>query len=143
MNKEYLIAPDGQRFSTAITVIGILAIIHAVAGILRAVQWFDIGSDLMGQGLLLVPLVGVIAIGRGVFVTTIALLFLVFACGLFLQQSWARWLGIVLAFTNLLLVLSLLIQGESLARALPWVVVPAVILIYLTSAMDSSAVGDR
>ncbi len=97
----------------------------------------------MGQGLLLVPLVGVIAIARGVFVATIALLFLVFACGLFLQQSWAIWLGIVLAFTNLLLVLSLLIQGESLARALPWVVVPAVILIYLTSAMDSSAVGDR
>ena len=140
MNEGYLIAADGRRVSTTIIVIGILAVIHAVAGILRAVQWFDIGSDLMGQGLLLVPLVGVIAIARGVFVTTLALLFIVFACGLFLRQSWARWLGIVLAITNLLLVLSLLLQGESLPRALPWAVVPAIILIYLPAdRRDSSS----
>lgn len=113
------------------TTIAILALVHGVAGLLRAVQWFDIGSDLMGQGLLLVPLVGVITVARGVLVTTLALLFIVFACGLFWQRSWVRWLGIVLAITNLLLVLSLLLQGESLARALPWAVVPAIILIYL------------
>ena len=113
------------------TIIAILALAQGVAGILRAFQWFDIGSDLMGQGLLLVPLAGMISIARGVLVTTLALLFIVFACGLFWQRSWARWLGIVLAITNLLLVLSLLLQGESLARALPWAVVPAIILIYL------------
>lgn len=129
--KEANPTTEDRGVSTAILVIGILAIIHAVAGVLRSVQWFDIGGDLMGQGLLLVPLVGVIAIARGVFVATLALLFIVFACALFLQRSWARWLGMALAITNLLLVLSLLLQGESLARALLWAVVPAIILIYL------------
>ena len=129
--KEANPTTEDRGVSAAILVIGILAIIHAVAGVLRSVQWFDIGGDLMGQGLLLVPLVGVIAIARGVFVATLALLFIVFACALFLQRSWARWLGMALAITNLLLVLSLLLQGESLARALLWAVVPAIILIYL------------
>lgn len=129
--KEANPTTEDRGVSTAVLVIGILAIIHAVAGVLRSVQWFDIGGDLMGQGLLLVPLVGVIAIARGVFVATLALLFIVFACALFLQRSWARWLGMALAITNLLLVLSLLLQGESLARALLWAVVPAIILIYL------------
>ena len=124
-------AQELLRRNAGVTIIAILALAQGVAGILRAFQWFDIGSDLMGQGLLLVPLAGMISIARGVLVTTLALLFIVFACGLFWQRSWARWLGIVLAITNLLLVLSLLLQGESLARALPWAVVPAIILIYL------------
>jgi hypothetical protein len=140
MKEANPIATEDRGVSTAIIVIGILAIIHAVAGLLRSVQWFGMGSDLMGKGLLLVPLLGVLTIARGVFTTTLALLFLVFACGLFLQRSWTRWLGIALAATNLLLVLSLLLQGESLARALPWAVVPAIILIYLPAdRRDSSS----
>ena len=136
--KEANPTTEDRGVSTAVLVIGILAIIHAVAGVLRSVQWFDIGGDLMGQGLLLVPRVGVIAIARGVFVATLALLFIVFACALFLQRSWARWLGMALAITNLLLVLSLLLQGESLARALLWAVVPAIILIYLPAGPPAS-----
>ena len=112
-------------------IVAILALLQGVAGILRAFQWFDVGGDLMGQGLFLLPLTGVIAIARGVLVVTVALSFIVFACGLLLKQSWAKWMGIVAAVVSLLLVFSLLIQGESLARAVPWAVIPAIILIYL------------
>lgn len=125
--------------NTGMTIIAMLAVAHAAAGILRALRWFDMGSDLMGQGLLLVPFVGVLAFARGALVALLAALFVVFAFAAFLQRSWARPLGIVLAVANLLLVFSLMIQGESFARALPWVVVPAAILIYLLCGTDSAA----
>lgn len=120
--------------NVGMTIIAILAIVQGVAGILRALQWVDVGSDLMGKGLLLLPLTGAIAIARGALVAVIALSFILFACGLFLEQSWAKTFGIVVAVINLLLAFSLLIQGESLARAVPWVVIPAVILLYLTGS---------
>ena len=135
--------PKRNAGMTIIVIVAILAIVQGVAGILRTFQWFEVGGDLMGKGLFLLPLTGVIAIARGALVAVIALSFILFACGLFFEQSWAKWLGIVVAVINLLLVFSLLIQGEPLARAVPWAVIPAIILIHLTSAMGSSAVGDR
>jgi hypothetical protein len=129
--------------SAWIRVIGILAIVQGVAGILRALQWVDVGGDLMGKGLLLLPLTGVIAIARGALIAVIALSFIIFACGLFLNQSWAKTLGIVVAVINLLLAFSLLMQGESLARAVPWVVIPAFILIYLTAIGEQKLGSNR
>ena len=115
-----------------VTIIALLAIVQGVAGILRASHWFDAGGDLIGQGLFLLPLTGAIAMARGVLVAALSLSFIIFAAGLFLEQSWAKWLGIIVAVINLLLVVSLLIQGESLARAVPWAVIPAIILMHLT-----------
>ena len=125
------------------SLVAILALLQGVAGILRAFQWFDAGGDLMGQGLFLLPLTGAIAIMRGALISAIALSFILFACGLFWGQSWAKWLGIVVAVINLLLVFSLLIQGESLARAVPWAVIPAIILIHLTGIRDREPAGNR
>jgi len=121
--------------------IATLAALQGAGGILRAFQWFDMGSDLLGQGLLLVPLVGVFAFARGALVALLAALFFVFAIGAFLQRSWARPLGIGISIVNLLLVLNIVVQGDSLVRALPWAVVPAVILIYLSLAGGSRAPG--
>ena len=126
-----------------IKIVAILALVQGVAGILRAFQWIDVGGDLMGQGLFLLPLTGAIAIARGAFIAVIALSFILFACGLLLEQGWAKWLGIVVAVINLLLVFSLLMQGESLARAVPWVVIPALILIYLTANGEQELGGNR
>jgi hypothetical protein len=88
----------------------------------------------MGQGLLLLPLTGVLAYARGAMVALLALLFVVFAFGAFLRRTWARPLGIALAVVNLLLVGSLVLQGEPLTRAAPWAVIPAVMLIHFLSA---------
>jgi hypothetical protein len=130
-----------MQTSSGFKLIGILGALQGAGGILRAFQWFDIGSDLLGQGLLLLPLVGVLAFARGALVALIAALFFVFAIGAFLQRSWARPLGIGISIVNLLLILNILVQGDSLVRALPWAVVPAVILIYLLRAGGSRAPG--
>jgi len=116
-----------------LTIVAVLALVQSIAGVLRGLEWFNVGSDLMGQGLLLLPLIGLVAIGSGVLVAVLALLLLVFACGALLQRSWARWLGIFLAIVNLLMVVSVVAQGDSPARALGWAIVPVVMLFYLSS----------
>jgi len=131
--------PVVPKRTLGLTIVAVLAFVQSIAGVLRALQWFDVGSDLMGQGLLLLPLIGLVAIGRGVFVAVLALLLLVFACGALLQRSWARWLGIFLAVVNLLMVVSVVIQGESPVRALVWAIVPLVMLGYLFSAPGRQA----
>lgn len=124
-----------------LTVVAVLALVQSVAGVLRALQWVDVGSDLLGQGLLIMPLIGLVAIGRGMLVAVLALSLLVFACGALLQRGWARWLGIFLAIVNLLMVLSVVSQGESPARALVWAIVPVAMLGYLFSSPGRQALG--
>jgi hypothetical protein len=99
------------------------------------------GSDLLGQGLLLLPLVGVLAFARGAIVALLALLFLLFAFGAFRKRSWAWSLGIVLSVANLLLVLSLAVQAESVVSAVPWAVIPIIMLIYLLSPAGRESLG--
>ncbi len=125
--------------NTGMTIIAVLALVQGALGVLRTLHWFDAGSDLMGQGLLLFPMMGVVAFFRGAFVAVIALLYVVFACGALLGRSWARWLGIVVAIVTLLLVVSVVIQGESPVRALVWSIVPVVIIGYLLSSAGRRA----
>jgi hypothetical protein len=125
--------------NTGMTVVAVLALVQSALGVLRTLHWFDAGSDLMGQGLLLLPLVGVLAFFRGGFVAVIALLYFVFASGALLGRSWARWLGIVVAIVTLLLVVSVVIQGESPVRALVWSIVPVVMIGYLLSSAGRRA----
>jgi hypothetical protein len=129
------------RSSSSATVIAVLALLHGIAGTLRAMEWFDLGSDLMGQGLLLLPAVGVLAFARGAIVALLALLFLLFALGAFLRRGWAWSLGIVLSVVNMLLVLSLAVQAESVVSAVPWAVIPVIMLIYLLSPTGRDSLG--
>ncbi|MGZ8466632.1 MAG: hypothetical protein ACXWXT_13900, partial [Candidatus Binatia bacterium] len=55
-----------------LTVVALLALVQSALGVMRALHWFDAGSDLMGQGLLILPLVGVLAFFRGGVVAAIA-----------------------------------------------------------------------
>jgi hypothetical protein len=106
---------------------------------MRALHWFDAGSDLMGQGLLILPLVGVLAFFHGSLVAAIAILYVVFACGALLGWGWVRSLGIVVAAVTLCMVVSVVTQGELPARALVWSIVPVVMLCYLLSAPGRDA----
>jgi hypothetical protein len=120
-----------SKRSTSVTIIAILAIAQAVFGVLRAFEWFHIGGDLIGQGLLLLPMVGVVAYARGFLVIVLGLLYLVFASGMLLGRRWAWSLGIVVAIVNILLVVNVMIQGESLWQALVGLIVPLAILWFL------------
>jgi hypothetical protein len=66
-------------------------------------------------------------------VAVLAVLFGVFSYGLLLQRSWARGLGMFLSLVTLFLVVSAVLEGESLAPALVGSIVPVVILCYLMS----------
>ena len=121
------------------TAIAALALAQGVFGVLRAFNWFQIGSDFLGQGLLLLPMMGVLAYAWGFLVISIALLYVVFAVGLFTEKSWAFSLGMMVALINVLLVLSVVIQGESLARGVLWLIVPLVIVGYLLSPAGREA----
>ena len=127
--------------NAGMTIIAVLALVQSVLGVLRTLHWFDAGSDLMGQGLLLFPLMGVVAFFRGGFVAVIAILYVVFAYGAFVGRSWARWLGIVVASVTLLLAVSVVIQGESPVRALVWSIVPVIKICYLLSPAGRQALG--
>lgn len=120
-------------------VIALLALAQAAFGVFRALGWFRIGSDLMGQGLLILPIIGMVVYARGALVAGIALLYGFFAWGLFTGRAWARPVGITVAVVNLLLALSVLIQGEFLARELLWLIVPVILLWYLIAQPETRA----
>ena len=130
---------DAPNQTVGLTIIGTLALVQSALGLLRAFHWFDVGSDLLGQGVAILPIIGMIAYARGLLVAFIALLYVVFAVGAFTRKTWAPSLGVAVAVVNLLLVLSVLIQGESLARGLFWLIVPLVIVWYMLSAAGRQA----
>ena len=113
--------------------IGILAFGQATLGVLRALQWFDVGADLLGQGIILLPFVGMIAFAFGMLVSVLAMLYLLFAMGMLLQKSWAWWLGLIVSAINVLLVVNVVIQSESGSRAGFGLIAPIIIIAYLLS----------
>jgi len=120
--------------------IAILALIQGALGVFRAFDWFNVGADLFGQGLLILPLVGVIAFARGGLVIVLSMLSALFAVGILLQKSWAWWLGLIVAAISILLVLNILILGETVLRTAFWLIVPIVIAAYLLSPSGRAAV---
>jgi hypothetical protein len=126
-----------SRRSPMLIVIAILALVQGVLCVFRAFEWFTVGADLLGQGLLILPLVGVVAFGHGGLVIVLAMLYVLFAVGMLLKKSWARWLGISVAAINVLLVVNVVIQGESVSRAGFWLIAPIIIGAYLLSPQDT------
>jgi len=59
--------------------------------------------------------------------------------GGFLHRSWARWLGMIAAVVNLLLVVSVIAQGEAVTQAIPWLIVPVILISYLCFRFRASA----
>ena len=123
---------------SGLVVVVVLAVIQGVGGFLRANHWFEVGVDLLGKGLLLIPFLGVVAIGRGGLVAGIGLLYVLFAVGALGGKNWAWWMGLIAALMNVFLVLSLVLQGAPVAQSLVWVIVPAILLYYLSNAQRHS-----
>ena len=116
-----------------ITVIAVLALVQGIFGVLRTLHWVELGGDFIARGLLVMPVLGLLAIGRGMVVAVLAVLFGVFSYGLLRRRSWAGGLGMVVSLVTLLLVVSAVIEGESLARAVVGALIPVVIICYLLS----------
>ena len=128
-----------MRQPVSVIVIAVLAVTQGVLGILRAFKWFQIGAELSGQGILILPLMGVFAFARGGLIVVIAILYALFALGALAGKRWARWLGLVASLANGLLVLSLVIGGESIVQSVFWLIVPAILIWYLLSPAGRQA----
>lgn len=119
--------------SLSFKIILLLALVQGVAGMLRGFNWVRLGGNLFGQGLLLLPMIGVVAVMRGLFVAVIALLYVWFAIGGLLGRDWAWWPCVTAAIINLLLVLGALAQGASVLEAIAWSAIPVILLVYFFS----------
>ena len=128
--------------SWSLKIVMSLALAQAIGALLRAFNWVEIGIDLFGQGLLLLPFIGLVAVLRGLLIALVALLYVMFVCGALLEQSWARWMGLAAAVVNLLLVLGLLTRGAPVASAFAWVVIPILLISYLFSPTGRNALKD-
>jgi len=125
--------------SLSFKVILFLAFLQGVFGLLRAYNWVQFGVDIFGQGLLLLPFVGAVAVMRGLIISLIALLYLLSVFGALLAKGWAWWTGVIAVMLNLLLVLTGLAQGASVLEALAWSLIPVVLLFYLFTPAKNTA----
>ena len=120
-----------------------LALIQGAAGLVRAFNWVQIGVDLFGQGLLLLPFVGALAVMRGLVISVVALLYVLFVLGALLGSRWAWWVCLTAVVINLLLVLNGLVQGAAVIQAVIWAVIPAILLFYFFSQTGRNALDGR
>jgi hypothetical protein len=125
--------------SLGFKIILFLAFLQSVFGLMRAYNWVQIGVDIFGQGGLFLPLVGALAVMRGLIISVVALLYLLSVFGALLAKGWAWWTGVIAVVLNLLLVLTGLAQGASVLDALVWSVIPVILLFYLFTPTKNNA----
>ena len=119
--------------SLSFKIILFLALLQGVFGLMRAYNWVQVGIDLFGQGVLLLPFVGTIAVMRGLFISAVALLYVLSVIGALLEKDWAWWTCLIAVVLNLLLVLAGLVQGAPMIQAVAWSVIPITLIFYLFS----------
>ncbi len=122
-----------------LTVIAILAVVQGVFGLLRALGWVQIGMDLFDRGLLLMPMVGAVAVFRGGVIAIVALLYIGFAVGALARSGWAWSVGLTAALINFIFSVIALIEGAALGESLLWIIVPAILVVYLFSPAGRKA----
>jgi len=125
--------------SSSFKIILLLALVQGVAGMLRAFNWVQFGVDLFSQGLLLLPLVGTVAVMRGLFISAVALLYLLSVVGALLAKRWAWSTSLTAAVLNLMIVLGGLVRGAPVVQAVAWSVIPVILLLYLFSGSRRDA----
>ena len=132
-----------MRRPVSLKIIMLLALVQGLAGLLRGFNWIQVGVDLFGQAILWLPLVGPlvggVAIMRGLFIWVVALLYAFFVLGALQGSRWAWWSCLIAAAVNLLLALSALVQGAPLTEFIAWSVIPAILLFYLFSQKGRDA----
>ena len=127
--------------SASYKIMALLALVQGILGLGRAYNWVQIGVNLFGQGLLLLPFVGAVAVMRGLFMSVVALFYVLFVIGALLGKSWAWWPCLTAVIINLLLVLSAVVQGVlPIIQAILWSAVPVILLFYFFSQRGQGAV---
>ena len=127
----------------SLKIVALLGLVQGGFGLLRAYGWGQIGTDLFRQGLLILPVVGTLAILRGMFIAGVAFLYFLFFCGALLGSRWAWSVCLTAVVINLLLVLSALAQRAPLMQAIVWTIIPAVLILYRLSPLGRQTLNAR
>ena len=128
-----------MRRPVSLKIMMLLALVQGLAGLLRGFNWIQIGVDLFGKGILLLPLIGTMAMMHGLFIWVVALLYVLFVSGALLGSRWAWWSCLIAAAVNVFLALSALVQGALLIEFIAWSVIPAILIYYVFSQMGRDA----
>jgi hypothetical protein len=126
-----MIEKGKRRKSVGPVVVAVLALGEGIFGVLRALHWVEIGSDLIQRGVLLLPIIGAVAFVRAALAAVIAILYGLFAWGLLAQRGWAWALGLAVSLVSMVFVGLALFAGESPGRGLLWAIVPVIVAGYL------------
>jgi hypothetical protein len=78
----------------SLNITGLLAFVQGAFDLLRAHGWVQVGADLFREGLLVLPIAGVAAVRRGLFLAVVALLYFLFFCDALLRRGQAWWAGV-------------------------------------------------
>src|SRR5258705_13879810 len=92
--------PAPIRRPRGLPIVAALALLQGVLGLLRSFDIVRFGVKLTGQGVLLLPMLGILTAARGGLVAIIALLYLVFAVGALRQDAWAGGVRLAAALVN-------------------------------------------
>jgi hypothetical protein len=122
-----------MKRTVRLILIAVLAMMQGVCGILQAFEWFRVGISLSMQGILRLPLLGIVAFTWGKLVLVLALCYILFALGALLHQRWVWGLGLGVSLATGLVVLSLMLKGAAAIWSLLWLIVPVVLVWYLLS----------
>jgi hypothetical protein len=130
---------------SGLKLMGFLALMQGAFGLLRAYGWIQVGVDLFREGLLILPVVGAVAVLRGMLIALVALLYFLFFCGAILGSRWVWPVCFTAVVINLLLVLSAVGQGAPLLDAIVWTIIPVVLIVYRVGVVGprSNAYGAR
>jgi hypothetical protein len=126
-----------------VTIIIILAQVQAVVSALRATEWFRAGTEIMGRGLVLLPLLGAIVFMLGVLAVGVPLLYVLFAGAAFFGRRRAWTIGMFATVLNLLGVIAVALTGTSLSEILPRAAGAIVIFAYLIAPTTRRTLGAR
>jgi hypothetical protein len=125
--------------SLVLKVMVFLALAQGMFGLLRALIWFRIGSELGGRGVLIGPLMALLASLRGGIVVVFVLLYFLVAWGAWRGRPWAWGLGLLASGANGLGAVMLLFEEGSAGDALLVTVIPLVLVWLLLSPTGRQA----
>ena len=122
-----------MKRTVRLILVAVLATMQGIFGILRAFEFFRMGIYLSMRGILLPPILSVVAFTWGKLVLVLALCYILFVLGALLHQRWAWGLGLGVSLVTGLVVLSLMLKGAADLWSLLWLIVPVILAWYLLS----------
>ena len=127
---------------THLTIIAWLAFVQGFMVTLVALIWFGIASyfspDSSG---ITSPLMVMIAEAKGAVLVVLALLYLVFAVGVWRMRNWAWWVGLLASALSILYVVRVVLGGGSIIVGLFVLIIPLVLIWYLLSSTGRQIFG--